>query len=68
MKPKDICKQAWIEIGSNFKDFKMIKNGQILKKISKNKDLTFLYVFKLIEEIMLLVYSLVYIFGLNQRI
>lgn len=46
MKPKDICKQAWIEIGSNFKDFKMIKNGQILKKISKNKDLTFFICFQ----------------------
>lgn len=41
MKPKDICKQAWLEIGSNFPDFKMIKNGQMLKKVSKNKDLTF---------------------------
>lgn len=46
MKPKEICQQAWLEIGSKFPDFKIAKNGQTLKKVSKNKDLTFLISFQ----------------------
>lgn len=41
MKARELCEKAWQEIASHFPDFKVIKKGQMLKKISKNKDLTF---------------------------
>ena len=41
MKPRELCEKAWQEIASNFPDFKMVSKGQKLKKISKNKDLTY---------------------------
>lgn len=41
IKSKDLCKQAWNEIASHFPEWKTIKNGQTMKKVYKNKDLTF---------------------------
>ena len=41
MKARELCEKAWQEIASHFPDFKVTKKGQNLKKISKNKDLTF---------------------------
>ena len=41
MKPRELCEKAWQEIASKFPDFKVVSKGQKLKKISKNKDLTF---------------------------
>ena len=41
MQPRELCEKAWQEIASHFPDFKVTKKGQNLKKISKNKDLTF---------------------------
>ena len=41
MKPRELCESAWEEIANNFLDFKAIKKGQNLKKVSKNKDITF---------------------------
>ena len=41
MKARELCEKAWQEIASHFPDFKVTKKGQTLKKISKNKDLTF---------------------------
>ena len=41
MKPRELCEKAWQEIASSFPDFKIIGKGQELKKLSKNKDLTY---------------------------
>ena len=41
LKPREICEKAWQDIASHFPDFKVTGKGQKLKKISKNKDLTF---------------------------
>ena len=41
MKPRELCESAWEEIANNFLDFKAIKKGQNLKKVSKSKDITF---------------------------
>ena len=41
MQPRELCEKAWQEIASHFPNFKVTKKGQNLKKISKNKDLTF---------------------------
>lgn len=41
MQPRELYEKAWQEIASHFPDFKVTKKGQNLKKISKNKDLTF---------------------------
>ena len=41
MKPRELCEKAWQEIASSFPDFKIISKGQGLKKLSKNKDLTY---------------------------
>lgn len=41
MKPRELCEKAWQEIASKFPDFKVVSKGQKLKKLSKNKDLTF---------------------------
>ena len=41
MKARELCEKAWQEIASYFPDFTVTKKGQNLKKISKNKDLTF---------------------------
>lgn len=41
MKPRELCEKAWQEIAQHFPDFKSIQKGQKLKKVSKNKDLTF---------------------------
>ena len=41
MKPRELCEKAWQEIASSFPEFKMVSKGQKLKKISKNKDLTY---------------------------
>lgn len=41
MKARELCEKAWQEIASHFPDFTVTKKGQNLKKISKNKDLTF---------------------------
>ena len=41
MKARELCEKAWQEIASHFPDFKVTKKEQNLKKISKNKDLTF---------------------------
>ena len=41
MKPRELCEKAWQEIASSFPDFKMVSKGQKLKKISKNKDITY---------------------------
>lgn len=41
MKPRDLCEKAWREIAQHLPDFKPTQKGQRLKRISKNKDLTF---------------------------
>jgi len=41
MKPRELCEKAWQEIASSLPDFKIIGKGQELKKLSKNKDLTY---------------------------
>ena len=41
LKPREVCEKAWQDIASHFPDFKVTGKGQKLKKISKNKDLTF---------------------------
>ena len=41
MKPRELCEKAWQEIASHFPNFKILKKGQSLKKISKNKDIVF---------------------------
>lgn len=41
LKPREICEKAWQDIASHFPDFKVTGKGQKLKRISKNKDLTF---------------------------
>lgn len=41
LKPREICEKAWQDIASHFPDFKITGKGQKLKRISKNKDLTF---------------------------
>ena len=41
LKPREVCEKAWQDIASRFPDFKVTGKGQKLKKISKNKDLTF---------------------------
>lgn len=41
MKSRELCEKAWLEIALYFPDFKSTQKGQKLKKISKNKDLTF---------------------------
>lgn len=46
MKPRELCEKAWQEIAQYFPDFKSMQKGQKLKKISKNKDLTFEIYFK----------------------
>ncbi|MFQ3071965.1 DUF4304 domain-containing protein [Neisseria polysaccharea] len=41
MKPRELCEKAWQEIASKFPDFKIISKGQKLKRVSKNRDITF---------------------------
>jgi len=46
MNARELCEKARQEIASHFPDFKVTKKGQNLKKISKNKDLTFEILFQ----------------------
>lgn len=46
MKSNEVCEQAWSKIASHFSEFKMLKNGKILKRVSSNKDLNFFISFQ----------------------
>ena len=41
MEPRTLCEEAWQEIASYFTDFKLLSNGQKLKRVAKDKDIFF---------------------------
>ncbi len=41
IEPRTLCEEAWQEIASHFTDFKLLSNGQKLKRVAKDKDIFF---------------------------
>ena len=49
MEPRTLCEEAWQEIASHFTDFKLLSNGQKLKKVAKDKIFSLKYIFRQID-------------------